>query len=404
MYKTKEVRQMKKLFLLTLLILFSIGMLWAGGNQEAGTAPAEPAAAAEAPAQPEVEDWDTIYEAAKTEGKVVIYSLSSRIFDAVEGFIEKYPGVEVEAIDMTGNEQVDKLTREQAAGVYNVDVLQLANGPTVLKELLPKGLLVNYIPQTLIDGVPTKDVIAKEFREPMLVHSLESKVVFYNTQTYPEAPVDTLWDLTKPEWRGRVQIKDPMLTEENLNFLQTVVQHADQMADAYEKEFGKPIELSRGIENAGYEFIKRLVDNDVVLTTSDGDAAKAVGAPDQDNPPLTLSVASSKLRYNDSKGTKLGVAWKVKPMVGITKTNHLLMAAHAPHPNAAKLLIRWLLGDAEGGAGMAPFNVPGGWASRSDVPPMADIGLDGLKDFTWFIDYDYVYSYGLAVRDFWLSL
>jgi hypothetical protein len=31
------------------------------------------------------------------------------------------------------------------------------------------------------------------------------------------------------------------------------------------------------------------------------------------------------------------------------------------------------------------------------------IGLEELKEYTWFIDYDYVYSYGLAVRDFWLS-
>jgi iron(III) transport system substrate-binding protein len=393
---------MKKLFLFTCMVLLSAGMLWSGGSQEAPSAAAP--TVEEKSAEPEVEDWDAMYEAAKSEGKVVIYSLSSRIFDAVEGFKEKYPGIEIEAIDMTGNEQVDKLTREQSAGVYNVDVLLLANGPTVLKELIPKGLVENYVPQVLEDGVATDKVIAKNFQEPMLVHSLESKVIFYNNQTYSEPPVDNLWDLTKPEWKGKVQIKDPMLTEENLNFLQTLVQHSEEMAEAYEKEFGKPIELSRGVENAGFEFIKRLVENDVVLTTSDGDAAKAVGAPDQDDPPLTLSVASSKLRYNDTKGTKLAVAWEVEPMVGITKTNHLLMAANAPHPNAAKLLIRWLLGDSRGGAGMAPFNVPGGWASRKDVPPMADIGIEGLCDYTWFIDYDYVYSYGLAVRDFWLSL
>jgi iron(III) transport system substrate-binding protein len=93
-------------------------------------------------------------------------------------------------------------------------------------------------------------------------------------------------------------MKDPLQSAENMNFLQTIVQHADDMAKAYEEEFGEPITLSSGIENAGYEYILRLVENELVLTTSDGDSAKAVGAADQTEPPLTLSVASSKLRYN----------------------------------------------------------------------------------------------------------
>ncbi|RKX77423.1 MAG: ABC transporter substrate-binding protein [Spirochaetes bacterium] len=389
---------MKKTILLTTVFLLAAGLIWAGGKQEQVTT------AGSSQIAPEEENWNEIYAAAKEEGKVVIYSLSSRIFDAVEGFKVKYPGIEVEAIDMPDVEQIDKITREQDAGIYNADVLFLANGTTLLNELLPKGYVKNYVPSSLEDGVYTKDVIADDFRQPLLVHSMESKVVFYNTQTYPKPPVDNLWDLTRERWRGKVQMKDPMLTEENLNMLQTIVQHSDEMAVAYEKEFGEPIKLSPGVENAGFEFIKRLVENDIVLTSSDGDAAKAVGAPDQDDPPLTLSVASSKLRYNDTKGTKLGIAWEMEPKVGITKNNHLVIAANAPHPNAAKLLIRWLLGDSEGEAGMEPFNVPGGFASRRDVEPMADISLDDLRRYTWFIDYEYVYKYGLSVRDFWLGL
>ena len=383
-----------------MISMVSFGFLWAGGQPEPQTEP-EPVKEA-APAA--MEDWDAIYEAAKKEGKVVIYSLSSRIFDAVESFKAQYPGIEVEASDMTGVDQVEKLTREQAAQVYNVDVLNLANGPTLINEFLPQGLFKNYVPRTLLGGKVTDEVISAEFQEPLLVHTLESKVVFYNFQTYPEAPVDSLWDLTRPEWRGKVQMKDPMLTEENMNFLQTVVQNADDMAKAYQEEFGEPITLSKGIENAGYEFILRLVNNDLVLTTSDGTAAKAVGAADQADPPLTLSVASSKLRYNDSKGTKLAVAWKIKPAVGITKKNFLALANKAPHPNAARLMIRWLLGDDKGGAGMAPWFVPGQWASRSDVKPLTDSNLSDLADYTWYVDYQFVYDYGLAVRDFWLGL
>ena len=356
------------------------------------------------PYQPATEDWDAIYQAAKAEGKVVIYSLSSRIFDAVEAFKEAYPGIEVEAYDMLTVDQIDKLTREQSAGVYNVDVLFLADVTTLVKELLPQHLIWNYVPTTLLGGQPAQDVIPEDLREPLLVHSLEAKVIFYNFETYPEPPVDSLWDLTRPEWRGRVQMKDPLLSAENMNFLQMTVKYADAMAAAYEAEFGEPLELSPGIPNAGCEWILRLVQNDLVLTTSDGTAAKAVGAPGQETPPLTLSVASSKLRYNITKGTKLAIAWEVQPVVGITKANFLVMANLAPHPNAAKLLIRWLLGDEQGGAGMAPWFVLGQWPSRTDVKPPIDVTLDDLRETTWFLDPDWIYDHGLEVRDFWLTL
>ena len=391
----------KKPFSLVSVLLLLAVTVFAGGAKEpsaAKAAPTQPAALA-----PETEDWEAIAKAAQAEGKVVIYSLSSRIFDAVKTFNAQYPGITVEASDMTGPDQVEKLTREQAAGVYNVDVLNIASGPTVVNELLPKGLLKNYVPQVLVDGKASKDVIPQAFREPALVHSLEAKVVFYNFETYPQPPVDSLWDLTRPEWMGRVQMKDPMSTEENMNLLQTIVQKADLMAAAYKEEFGEDIKLSPGIKNAGYEFILRLVRNKLVLVTSDGTASKAVGTAGQKNPPLTFAVASSKIRDN-AGGQKLAIAWNLKPKVGIVKENYLLMANKAPHPNAARLLIRWMLGDAKGGAGMVPWYVEGQWASRSDVPPVGSVGLGDLGKYTWSIDYPYVFKEGLAVRDFWLGL
>jgi iron(III) transport system substrate-binding protein len=221
--------------------------------------------------------------------------------------------------------------------------------------------------------IPIQEVIPEKFLNP-LVHSLEAKVVFYNFETYPCCPLRTLWDLTLPEWKGRVQMKDPMLTEENMNFLQMVVMHADQMAAAYEAEFGEPLKLSPGIPNAGYE----------------------------ERPPMTCSVASSKLRYNASKGTKLAICWNLLPVTGITKRNFLLTANLAPHPNAAKLLIRFMLGDSHGGGGFAPWNVPGGWSPRTDVPPKVG-SLDMLHQYTWFLDTQWIYEHGLEVQDFWLA-
>jgi len=384
---------MKKAVLI-LLILTVPFILFAGGKKEA---PAEEKTAAAVE-----EDWDAIYAAAKEEGKVVIYALSSRIFDAVEEFKTMYPGIEVEAIDIPTVQQIEKLKRENEAGVYNADVLLLADRTSIEMDILKKGYAKNYVPSTLIDGVKTEDVIPAKYRDEILLHSIEAKVIFYNTDSYSEPPIKNLWDLTEPEWKGRFQMKDPMQSPENMNFLQMAVMHADEMAAAYEKKYGKKIVLSEGIENAGYEWLDRLVKNDIVLTTSDGKTAKAAGTAGAKNAPVGICVASSKIRYNE-KGTKLGIAFNVEPKFGIVKGNFLLMTADAPHPNAAKLLIRYMLGDASGSKGMAPFYVPGQWASRSDIVPLLDKSLEDVSSLAWSIDPDFVYYDGLKVRDFWLS-
>lgn len=135
------------------------------------------------------EDWDAVYEAAKEEGKVVIYALSSRIFDAVEEFKTMYPGIEVEAVDIPTVQQIEKLKREQEAGVYNADVLLLADRTSIEKDILKKGYAINYVPAELVDGVKTEDVIPAKYREGILQHSIEAKVIFYNTDSYPEPPI-----------------------------------------------------------------------------------------------------------------------------------------------------------------------------------------------------------------------
>lgn len=354
------------------------------------------------PTQAAGEDWNKISEAAKKEGKVVIYSLSSRINDAVNEFKTLYPGIVVEAIDIPTVEQLEKLKREEAAGLYNVDVLMLADETTIKYDLLKKGLAQNYVPSTLIDGVKTDSVIPESWRNPALLHSIEAKVIFYNFESYATSPVDNLWDFTRPEWKGRFQMKDPMQAPENMNFLQMVVKHSEDMAKAYEKEFGKKLVLSKGNKNAGYEWIDQIVKNGVVLTKSDGDCSNAVGAGGQTNAPLAICTASSKIRDN-AKGLKLAIAWDVAPKFGIYKGNYLLMANNAPHPNAAKLLIRYMLGDASGGKGMKPFYVEGQWPSRTDVQSKVNKSLADVAKLGWEVDTDYVYKEGLKVRDFWLS-
>ena len=100
----------------------------------------------------DTQDWAAIEAAAREEGQVVIYSVSSRIAKLVDGFQEEY-GIEIIGHDMPYDLQIEKLRREHNAGVHAVDVLFNAEAPLLLNEALPNGLVWNFVPSGLDDDL-----------------------------------------------------------------------------------------------------------------------------------------------------------------------------------------------------------------------------------------------------------
>ena len=96
---------MKKRFqvlsIVMILMLCAGSFLFAGGAEET----AEPVAE-EVPMT-----HDELVTAAQEEGKVVVYSVTSRIANAAEGFKEKY-GIEVEATNLKDFELIEKIHPE----------------------------------------------------------------------------------------------------------------------------------------------------------------------------------------------------------------------------------------------------------------------------------------------------
>ena len=64
----------------------------------------------------------------------------------------------------------------------------------------------------------------------------------------------------------------------------------------------------------------------------------------------------------------------------------------ARNVNAAKLFIRWILGEADGkGEGYKPYFKSGAWSMRTDVADESIIPMESLK--LWNLDSDYVYEH-----------
>ncbi|NIN96387.1 MAG: hypothetical protein GTO49_15730, partial [Anaerolineae bacterium] len=262
-------------------------------------------------------------------------------------------------------------------------------------ELVKPHLVWNYVPVELVDVIP------EEWREPLLIQHFGMKVMAYNSEILDEPPFDNWWDLTREEWKGRVQFKDPFKSGEIFNLFSMMVMNADIMAQAYEEEFGKPIELDEDCPTAGHQWIKDLIENEPVLTASDGDAAEAVGAMGQTEAPVGL-FAYSKYRNVLDGELAFEAALDAKPMAGLRGGTMIGVANMAPHPNAAKLMILWYMGDEEGGKGYEPYHVPGDLPPRMDMAiPEGMFGWDVAAETLWPLDYDWCYLNLPDIRDFW---
>jgi iron(III) transport system substrate-binding protein len=359
------------------------------------------------------EDWDDIVAKAREEGEVIVYSSSGRIAKLVDDFNAHYPEITLTLFDLGSVKTVEKTIREQDAEIFNVDIVTTGNSGQVIHEMLNKNRIFNYVPAHYIDRIPVEN------RDPLLIRVNEAIVVMYNGEAYPDgAPITNVWELTEPEFKGRIGIKNPMSSGSTLMGVATLVQYPDEMAAAYKRHTGSDIELGDGVPDAGYEFIRRLLQNDIVIFKSGSKLAGASGLRGQENPLLSIANMTYIAR-NDSDDYVNVIVSELDPVAKLVYPTFTSIAANAPHPNAAKVLTAYLLGSTdltadtvlekpylEGDSfaklqGLAPYFDPGTRSPRDDVPSPegGEIWTD-MKG--WSVSADFMWSESPKLRDFWL--
>ncbi len=310
---------------------------------------------------------DELQPLAEQEATVTVYSFTSRIKKVEAAFEEAFPEIDLQGFDISSTEQITRLKAEAQAGVANADVVYISDTPVVLTELLEVGIIEPYVPPRVADRVP------QEYQSPLLAQRLSTKVLMYNEEANPDgAPVSNLWELVTDDWRGRVVMVDPLQRGDYLDLMTEIVLRSDDMAAAYQAQFGSEIDLD-GAANAGEKFIIDLFANDVILVSSTDDVNAAVGKLGQDKPPIGFTSYSDR-RDNEEEGWALQVANSVAPAPGIIFPAILALSKDAKNPAAARLVIDFLMGDESdtGGPGLAPFYVAGDYVTRTDIVPHPD--------------------------------
>lgn len=403
--------------LITLVVLFSL-IASCGGTPPATEPPATQPPATEPPLtaneqwakdngvgpyQPATDDWAAIEAAAKLEGKVTVYANSGGVEDLPDAWYALYPDIEFDAADTDGIDT--KMQAEQESGNVIGDVWFNSDGHILFGKFVPNEWLWWFVPRDTLIPELTAD-------RPFAVARHSTDVIGYNNKFYPDGcPMTNIWQLTEEKYKAKFFMEDPVSDVSTMAKIATFVQNADEMAQAYkdlytkewtEDELAKPDASGLAVENAGYLFLKKLAYNKVVVL-DDGDMVDAAFAglelPAGEEPGFGWTGYSS---YEATLDGELNMmpCFNLEPVMGIFKTSFLAIANNAPHPNAAKLFIRFILSE----EGFAPWNELGSYPAAEGISTNEDnLPIAELLPQVWEMDPLFDWNNVSKVRDFWAA-
>ena len=165
-------------------------------------------------------EWERVLAAAKKEGRVVVLGPpgAGARKALADGFQKSFPGIEVEYSGATGPQQAARLLSERKAGQYLADAY-VGSTTVTLETLRPAGALDPIGP-----GLILPDVIdAKKWLQGRLDFSDDDGKynLVFSTNVKPPAAinpkitrkeeVNSYWDFLNPRWSGKIAMKDPTI-------------------------------------------------------------------------------------------------------------------------------------------------------------------------------------------------
>ncbi len=298
-------------------------------------------------------DLEELIEAAQAEGPITIYDSTSKIESMAEAFTEEY-GIEATGVKADAAESIEKVTREAQAGNVVGDVVAISDLPALSNQLLPSNFVYSWVPGDLAENID------EGMRDPLVLIT-DPAFWTYNTEAYDSCPVNNMWELTTPEYKGRTVFQDPVGDNGALDWYSQMGAFGDdELLAAYEEQFGAPLATEH--DSAAAEWVARLAANSPILSKSSEEASEAVGALGQSTPPIGL-MSSAKYRNIDDKGYALGVCEGMDPWVGKAAPKGITIATGSENQNAARLFVHFALTQ----EGIEPQIEDGKISSNSEV-------------------------------------
>ena len=275
-------------------------------------------------------EWQRTVEAAKKEGKVSVFLYQRESIEAaVRIFEKKFLDIQVVSTSTPAAETGPRLMAERRGGKFLWDVC-LCGPTTPLAVLYPAKALDPIKPALLLPEVTdvTKWWEGKHhYMDPegshifVFVGSVDMPNLFYNKNLVDPNEFKSYWDMIKTKWRGKIVAVDP-------------------------RQPGRPRVGARILYNVpdlGDKFLTRLfTETDVVLSREDRQALDwlAVGK-------YALCLFCGNIEAATAQGLPVAefevYRWRETPAISSGSNGSIALMNQAPHPNAARVFINWLL-------------------------------------------------------------
>ena len=308
------------------------------------------------------EEWKKIIEAAKKEGKVVAGGPPTAVLrQKYKETFEKKFGLELELLSAPGPQNAGRAAAEFKAGVRYFDVLHGGSG--TLEPLMYDNMLALFSDYMILEEV-------KDPRQWWGGHMWEDNVKtnrfiysftadfstppFYNAELLKPEDIASYDDLLNPKWKGKIGFFEP------------------RIPSAGQGLWGFLMKIK------GKEFLQKLAEQSLFISRDGKQLADGLAKGT-----LFIGLGLSQ-RFVDPY---INAGLPIKPLLSIKEGlggsngfGTVAVMKNAPHPNAAKVYINWLLGK-EGQElysraltqGTRRLDVDTKWLAKFNTPAAKDV-------------------------------
>ena len=308
------------------------------------------------------DEWKKIIEAAKKEGKIVAGGPPTAILrQKYKETFEKRFAVELELVSAPGPQNAGRATAEFKAGVRYFDVLHGGSG--TLEPLVYDNVLAPFSDYMILPEI--KDprqwwgghMWEDNVKTNRFIYSFSadfSTPPFYNTDLVKPGELSSYDDLLLPKWKSKIGFFEP------------------RMPSAGQGLWGFLMKIK------GKDFLQKLAEQNLFISRDGKQIADALAKG-------TLAVGLGVSQRFVDPYIKTGLP--IKPLMSIKEGmggsngfGTVAVMKNAPHPNAAKVYINWLLGkegqDLYGRAltqGTRRLDVDTKWLAKFDSAAAKDV-------------------------------
>ena len=272
-------------------------------------------------------EWDQTVAAAKKEGKVSINTFTGQGYGRVlKLFAQAYPEIKVDHTTLEPVEFSPRIINERKAGVYTWDVATMPTS-TALQVLRPAAVFDPIRPAIIAPdarndaswrGGFDAGFLDKDKRLAYAFTLVRAAGTFVNADRVKDGELKSVKDLLDPRWKGKIAISDPRVIGSTF----------------------WPLTIAR--LKLGDDFMKHiLVDQEPVLSRDRNQLTEFMV---RGRYPIAIGLNAPALQDFQAKGVGKNIKTILLPEMDYQSSGSLVwLINRAPHPNAAKVLISWLL-------------------------------------------------------------